>query len=144
MLLRGYREIERRRGRMLGERLEREIEMNDACEMKPGEAWQQGEKAHAQSLPPPPILTRYGHTLTPIGLHVLMFGGWDGTRASADVITLAFPSPPEMQENDAQGGGMAFDDGPQFDYDDMGVQGQGQGQGQDMYDDGGAGGGGGY
>ena len=91
----------------------------------------------------PPILTRYGHTLTPIGLHVLMFGGWDGTRASADVITLAFPSPPEMQENDAQGGGMAFDDG-QFDYDDMGGQGQGQGQGQDIYDDGGAGGGGGY
>ena len=45
----------------------------------------------------PPGTMQYGHTLTPIGLHVLMFGGWDGTRASNEVITLAFPSPPQKK-----------------------------------------------
>jgi hypothetical protein len=34
--------------------------------------------------------TRYGHTMTQVGLHLLIFGGWDGngSRALSEFIAL--------------------------------------------------------
>ncbi len=32
--------------------------------------------------------SRYGHTMTQVGLHLLAFGGWDGTRPLRDIIAL--------------------------------------------------------
>jgi hypothetical protein len=35
-----------------------------------------------------PPLSRYGHTCTSIGSHMLIFGGWEYSRATNDVIVL--------------------------------------------------------
>ena len=32
--------------------------------------------------------TRYGHTMTQVGLHLLFHGGWDGTRPLKDIVAL--------------------------------------------------------
>jgi len=35
-----------------------------------------------------PPLTRYGHTTTSIGPHLLIFGGWEYSRATNEVVVL--------------------------------------------------------
>lgn len=35
-----------------------------------------------------PPLSRYGHTCTSIGSHMLIFGGWEYSRATNDVMVL--------------------------------------------------------
>lgn len=35
-----------------------------------------------------PSLTRYGHTTCSIGNHLLIFGGWEYSRATNDVVVL--------------------------------------------------------
>lgn len=35
-----------------------------------------------------PPLSRYGHTCTSIGSHMLIFGGWEYSRATNEVIVL--------------------------------------------------------
>jgi hypothetical protein len=35
-----------------------------------------------------PPLSRYGHTTTSIGPHMLIFGGWEYSRATNEVIVL--------------------------------------------------------
>lgn len=44
--------------------------------------WNRG---HYIGVPPPP---RQGHTSTPIGPHILIFGGWEATKAMNDVIVI--------------------------------------------------------
>ena len=47
---------------------------------------------------------RYGHSMTRVGLHVFIFGGWDGTRSLPDLVTLDFPQPQHQeQESPAEG-----------------------------------------
>jgi len=35
-----------------------------------------------------PPLNRYGHTTTSIGPHLLLFGGWEYSRATNEVVVL--------------------------------------------------------
>jgi len=35
-----------------------------------------------------PPLNRYGHTATSIGTHVLLFGGWEYSRATYEVVVM--------------------------------------------------------
>eukprot|EP00753_Platysulcus_tardus_P016605 PLAT5888.1.p1 GENE.PLAT5888.1~~PLAT5888.1.p1 ORF type:complete len:509 (-),score=219.31 PLAT5888.1:108-1634(-) len=48
---------------------------------------------------------RYGHTVTPVGTHLLVFGGWDGNRALNELWDLQFVEVPVGGEED--GGGRA-------------------------------------
>jgi hypothetical protein len=45
-------------------------------------AW---EKGNFIGTPP---LNRYGHTATSIGPHLLLFGGWEYSRATNEVVVL--------------------------------------------------------
>ncbi len=43
------------------------------------------EKGKFEGQPP---LSRYGHTATSIGPHILIFGGWEFNRAASEVVVL--------------------------------------------------------
>ena len=65
----------------------------------------------------PPTI-RFGHTSTAIGPHLLIFGGWEYTKAQNEIIVLRECT--NRDENEQDGGGVLG--GQAYDEDGMGQQ----------------------
>ena len=57
------------------------------------------EKGNYVGLPPTP---RYGHTATAIGPHLLIFGGWEFSKAINEIIVLREFNPQAAQDSQQQ------------------------------------------
>jgi hypothetical protein len=87
-----------------------------------------------------PPTTRFGHTSTAIGPHLLIFGGWEYTKAQCEIIVLREctnrDAGQEMDGGDQQPQYIDEDGMPQMDPNQMGQMdgGYGEMEGEGQYD----------
>ena len=58
--------------------------------------------------------TRFGHTSTAIGPHLLIFGGWELTKAQNDIIVLRECTNRGEAEGEQMDDGMGMQDGQEY------------------------------
>lgn len=51
-----------------------------------------------------PASTRYGHSATAVGPHLIVLGGWDGGKPLGDIVVLRDRSPNEAEQGAVLGG----------------------------------------
>jgi hypothetical protein len=65
-----------------------------------------------------PPTSRFGHTSTAIGPHLLIFGGWEHTKAQNEIIVLRECT--NKLNGGATGGGLGMNNGGETGGDEMG------------------------